>query len=81
MGEDVVVVVSLNENARYHYKLGFPSAGSWKEVFNSDAYDDETHSPVGNYGHIEAHWNRHDGLPASASINIPPNGFVIFQKL
>lgn len=80
VGEDVVVVVSLNENARYHYKLGFPSAGSWKEVFNSDAYDDDAHSPVGNNGHIEAHWSRHDGLPASASINIPPNGFVIFQK-
>lgn len=79
-GEDVVVVASLNEHSMYQYKLGFPWAGTWKEVFNSDVYDDETHTAVGNYGQVQAFWDRQHGFPASATVNIPANGFVIFKR-
>ncbi len=39
IGRDVVVVATLSESTWGSYQLGFPSAGRWVEVFNSDAYD------------------------------------------
>lgn len=42
VGRDVVVVASLNENTfyNYSYRIGFPVRGHWREVFNSDIYDE-----------------------------------------
>ncbi len=38
-GQDVIVVATLAEDTWYNYGIGFPSAGPWREVFNSDVYD------------------------------------------
>ena len=54
-GEDVVVVASLNEQTQYSYQLGFPGGGQWREVFNSDVYDNWVNPMVaGNGGGVEA---------------------------
>jgi len=29
----------INENTLYNYAIGFTTAGRWREVFNSDVYD------------------------------------------
>jgi 1,4-alpha-glucan branching enzyme len=81
VGEDVVVVATLAESTWYNYAVGFPGPGQWAEVFNSDVYDNWVNPIVaGNGGGITASGPPMHGLPASASIVIPANGFVVFAR-
>ncbi len=69
-GRDIVVVASLNESTLYNYHLGFPRAGRWREVFNSDVYDNWVNPVVaGNGGSITADGKLMHNLPSSAQIN------------
>src|SRR5579864_5550708 len=80
-GLDVVVVVSLNESNYYGYQIGFPGAGRWQEVFNSDVYDNWVNPIVaGNGGAIDANGSPAHGFPVSANIVIPANGVVVFAR-
>ena len=87
VGRDCVVVATLSEQTWWRYRVGFPSAGRWAEVFNSDAYDSCNANGVtvnpqvaGNAGGVDAEWMPMHGLPASASVVIPANGVVVFAK-
>jgi 1,4-alpha-glucan branching enzyme len=81
VGQDVVIVATLSESTWWSYQLGFPGAGSWREVFNSDVYDHWVNPWVaGNGGAIEASGGPLHGFIASASIVIPANGVVVFAK-
>ena len=81
VGEDVVVVATLSETTWWGYRVGFPSAGRWTEVFNSDVYDNWVNPLVaGNAGGVEADGPGMHGLASSASIVIPANGVVVFVK-
>lgn len=80
-GRDVVVVVSLNEGTYRSYDIGFPAAGYWLEVFNSDVYDNWVNPWVaGNGGGIWANGGPMHGLPASATIVIPANSVMVFAR-
>ena len=80
-GNDVVVVATLSESTWWGYQLGFPSAGRWVEVFNSDVYDNWVNPMVaGNAGGVTAVDVPMHGLAASASVVIPANGVVVFVK-
>jgi 1,4-alpha-glucan branching enzyme len=80
-GRDVVVAATLSETTWWGYRVGFPSAGRWREVFNSDAYDHWVNPMcAGNAGGVDAEWVPMHGLPASASLVIPANGVVVFVK-
>jgi 1,4-alpha-glucan branching enzyme len=81
VGNDVVVVCSLNESPWYDYAIGFPSAGRWAEIFNSDVYDNWVNPVVaGNGGGVNASGRPLHGLPSSAPVTIPANGFVVFAR-
>jgi 1,4-alpha-glucan branching enzyme len=87
VGRDVVVVATLSESTWWNYRVGFPTAGRWVEVFNSDAYDSCIANGVsvnpmvaGNKGGVDAEWVPMHGLAASASVVIPANGVVVFVK-
>jgi len=81
VGADVVVVATLSDTTWYNYAVGFPGAGEWAEIFNSDVYDNWVNPMVaGNGGGITASGPPMHGLPASASIVIPANGFVVFAR-
>ncbi len=81
VGQNVVVVVSLNESTWYNYQIGFPAGGRWLELFNSDVYDNWVNPMVaGNGGAIEADGPPFHDLPCSAALTIPANGFVIFAQ-
>jgi 1,4-alpha-glucan branching enzyme len=76
-----VVVATLNESTWWGYQVGFPSAGRWVEVFNSDVYDNWVNPEVaGNDGGVEAEWVPVQGMAASANVVIPANGVVVFAK-
>jgi 1,4-alpha-glucan branching enzyme len=83
VGRDVVVVASLNENTfyNYSYRIGFPVRGHWREVFNSDIYD-EWFNPnaQGNPGGINANGPAWDGLPTSAEITVPAHSILVFAR-
>ena len=65
----------------HNYSIGFPIPGPWAEVFNSDVYDNFVNPVVaGNGGGVTASGPPMHGFPASASIVIPANGFVVFAR-
>jgi 1,4-alpha-glucan branching enzyme len=82
VGEDILLVANLQENNRFGYRVGFPSGGWWREIFNSDFYDRSPNAQtVGNAGSVFAQadvaWN---GMPASATLTLPANGFIVFAR-
>jgi 1,4-alpha-glucan branching enzyme len=80
-GQDVLVVANLQEQNRSGYRIGFPSAGVWREWFNSDVYDGyPNRNAIGNGGRVTADDLGWDGMPASAAIALPANGFVVFAR-
>jgi 1,4-alpha-glucan branching enzyme len=80
-GNDVVVVATFSETTWWGYRVGFPSAGQWVEVFNSDVYDNWVNPMcAGNAGGVDADGPGMHGLAASASVVIPANGVVVFVK-
>jgi 1,4-alpha-glucan branching enzyme len=80
-GEDVLFAANLQEFNRFGYRIGFPGAGTWREIFNSDYYEQFPNpSVVGNNGNIIAENVPWDGMPASAEITIPTNGFIVFGR-
>lgn len=80
-GRDVVVVASLNESTYHDYRLGFPTAGRWLEVFNSDVYDNWVNPwGAGNGGGINVDGPPFHDLPHSASVVIPANSLLVFAR-
>jgi len=74
----MVCVMGTTPVARLHYRMGFPWAGNWTEVLNSDA----AHyggSNIGNRGAITTHQGNHGIWAAHGEVAIPPLGFVIFE--
>ena len=77
-GQDVVVVASLNDHTFQSYDVPWPIGGRWREIFNSDAYDD--YQPTGNGGSIDAQWQGRDNMPATARLTIPANSLLVFAR-
>ncbi|MBV9094441.1 MAG: 1,4-alpha-glucan branching protein GlgB [Streptosporangiaceae bacterium] len=76
-GEPGVLACLANFAAvpHYDYRVGLPRAGRWREVVNTDAvvYGG---SGVGNMGAVEAVAEPWHGLPASATVTLPPSGVL-----
>jgi 1,4-alpha-glucan branching enzyme len=82
VGQDLLFVANVQEVNRFGYRIGFPGGGPWREIFNSDFYEQcPNPQTVGNGGSVESQagfvW---DGMPASAAINLPANGFIVFAR-
>jgi 1,4-alpha-glucan branching enzyme len=74
-GRVVACIANFSAVPHLGYKVGLPVAGRWREVINTDAivYGG---SGTGNLGGIEAEAEPWHGLPASASITVPPLGVL-----
>jgi 1,4-alpha-glucan branching enzyme len=81
VGGTVVVVASLANETKYSYPVGFPAAGAWREVFNSDVYDHWV-NPIGagNGGGVHAYAPGVNDQPASAALTLPANGLLVFAR-
>jgi 1,4-alpha-glucan branching enzyme len=74
--DDVVAcVANLTPVPRYDYRIGLPRPGRWTELLNTDAAE-YGGSGVGNQGGVVAAATSWHGLPASASLTLPPLGVV-----
>jgi len=83
IGRDVIVIASFNERTfnEPSYQLGFPQAGRWLEVFNSDVYDDiGQRVPFGNGGTVFVDGPPMDGFQFSAGVIIPANSVLVFTR-
>ncbi len=79
-GDDVLVVANFNRNPREDYLLGFPTEGTWRLRFNSDAkiYSDL----FGDHPSrdVEAKSGSRDGMPSQAALSIGPYSLLIYSQ-
>jgi 1,4-alpha-glucan branching enzyme len=67
----VVVISNMAPVVREGFRLGMPSEGRWRELLNTDAAD-YGGSGAGNGGRVVARGEGLHGLPASATLTLPP---------
>ncbi len=77
-GEALLVALNFTPVVRYEHRLGVPAAGSYEEIFNSDAalYGG---SGLGNGGAAEAAAVRHGDWPATLSLVLPPLAALVLR--
>ena len=81
VGEDVMIVINLANYNKYNYEIGFPRGGPWREVFNSDVYDNWVNpTAAGNSGGVVASAAPLHDLPFSAALTLPANGLLVFSQ-
>jgi len=80
-GHDVMVVAHLSVFSRYDYRIGFPGEGEWREVFNSDVYENWVNPNVaGNGGRVTAERSPLHGFACSAALVLPANSILVFAR-
>ncbi len=80
-GHDVMVVVHLSTFNRFDYRIGFPGGGEWREVFNSDVYENWVNPDVmGNGGRVFADPQPMHGFGHSAALTLPANSVLVFAR-
>jgi 1,4-alpha-glucan branching enzyme len=80
-GHDVIVVVHLSTFNRFGYRIGFPGAGEWREIFNSDVYENWVNPHViGNGGRVFAELHPLHGFGCSAGLALPANSILVFAR-
>ena len=74
----LVVIHNFTPVVRYHYHIGVPTGGTYRELLNSDAtlY---WGSGVGNYGQVEATDEPWMGFPHRLQLTLPPLGSLILK--
>jgi 1,4-alpha-glucan branching enzyme len=80
-GHDVMVVVHLATFHRFGYRIGFPSGGEWREIFNSDVYENWVNPQVaGNGGRVVAEPQPLHECSSSATLVLPANSILVFSR-
>ena len=78
-GNIMLVVCNFTPMTRFHYRVGVPRSGFWKELLNSDARD-YGGSGQGNLGGIEAAPISFHGRPYSLNLTLPPLATSFFKS-
>ncbi len=78
-GQEIAAVINFSSEPWTQHRIGLPHAGTWTEIFNSDAAAYDGTGSFGNMGQITAQPDEYHGFPASAEIVIPPLAAVFFQ--
>ncbi|CAI4033109.1 1,4-alpha-glucan branching enzyme [Nitrospira tepida] len=80
-GHDVLVVLHLATFHRFGYRIGFPGGGTWREIFNSDVYENWVNPDVaGNGGQVVVEPQPLHGFGHSASLVLPANSLLVFAR-
>ena len=77
--DELIFVFNFTPVVRYRYRIGIDKAGTWVEVFNSDAriYGG---SDVGNGGKVESRPGLWSNRPHSLSLTLPPLGVLVLKR-
>jgi 1,4-alpha-glucan branching enzyme len=73
----MLVVCNFTPVPRWHYRVGVPMAGAWREVLNSDATD-YGGSGLGNAGSVTTEPIPTHGHGQSLDLTLPPLSVVFF---
>ncbi|OUO35744.1 1,4-alpha-glucan branching protein GlgB [Olsenella sp. An290] len=78
-GDELVVLINFDVNARENFRMGVPEWGVWEEQFNSD---DERYggSGVVNVGKIKCQDEPWNGREQSIVVRVPPLGGMILKR-
>lgn len=80
-GRDIIVVAHLSTFNRPGYRMGFPAGGEWREIFNSDVYENWVNpAAAGNGGRVFAEPQALHGFSHSAELVLPANSVLIFSR-
>jgi 1,4-alpha-glucan branching enzyme len=80
-GRDVLVIVHLSTFNRFGYRIGVPGGGFWREVFNSDVYENWVNpGVVGNGSGVSANNQAIHGFQHSAAFVLPANSILVFAR-
>jgi 1,4-alpha-glucan branching enzyme len=71
----VACVANFAGHPHENYRVGLPHTGRWREIVNTDA-ESYGGSGWGNMGGVEAEGNPWHGQPASALLQLPPQGVL-----
>jgi 1,4-alpha-glucan branching enzyme len=74
----VLIACNFTPVPRFHYRLGVPLSGYWKELLNSDATD-YGGSGLGNFGGVASEPVPRHGRPHSLNLMLPPLTVVFFK--
>ncbi|HET9143672.1 1,4-alpha-glucan branching protein GlgB [Actinophytocola sp.] len=74
-GAELACIVNFSGVPRHDYRVGLTWAGRWREILNTDA-ESYGGSGVGNLGAVEAERHPWHGRPASALVQLPPQGVI-----
>jgi 1,4-alpha-glucan branching enzyme len=74
-GNVVACVANFAGHPHHDYRVGLPFGGRWREILNTDA-EDYGGSGWGNMGGAEATPQAWHGQPASALLQLPPQGVL-----
>ena len=74
----IVAVCNLTPQTHFEYRLGVPSAGIYRERFNSDA-SEYGGSGQGNLGSVEAVDTGRDEQPFSIVVTLPPLAMLLLE--
>lgn len=77
--DTILIACNLTPVPRYHYRVGAPAGGFWREILNSDSTN-YGGSGQGNMGGKEASTLPFHGLPYSLVLTLPPLGAVYFKR-
>ncbi|MFH1131932.1 MAG: 1,4-alpha-glucan branching protein GlgB [Pseudomonadota bacterium] len=77
-GGHLVCVFNFTPVPREHYRIGFPKAGFYREIFNTDSIH-YGGTDVGNSGRVETQNLAFHGMAHSAEITLPPLGALVFE--
>ena len=80
-GRDVIVIAHLSTFNRFGYRIGVPGGGPWREVFNSDVYENWVNPGVaGNGAGVFADAQAMHGFGHSAAFVLPANSILVFAR-
>jgi len=76
--DTIIAVCNFTPVVRHHYRVGAPSSGYWKEIFNSDA-EGYGGANFGNMGGAQTESIPWHGREQSLSLTLPPLGVAYFK--
>ena len=79
-GEEIVVIVNLTSVGNDKYRVGVPTAGTYREIFNSD---DQLYGGSGylNFGDITSQMRSWHNRENSILVRIAPKSIAVLQRI
>jgi len=74
----LIIVCNFTPEVRYHYRIGVPYRGLWKEVFNSDNHQ-YGGSGMLNAGLMNTSPVKYHGGDYSISLTLPPLALCVLK--